>query len=138
MFAASTGLKASDMGTSSIDPLKIFVHARQFLNTSHYLMHKNDVELFAQVGEPVIVLSAFASELYLKCLVAIETGNAPRGHDLFELFQNLNAATQKQVSVLWDKSIITEEKLLAENEKLSGKSIPRDLIGALNVCRKSI
>jgi len=38
------------------------------------------------VLRPGIVLSAFASETYLKCLLYLEVGHAPRTHDLHKLF----------------------------------------------------
>ena len=45
-----------------------------------------------------LVLQAFASELYLKALFAIEKGSAPkRGHELNVLFGRLDAAIQEKI-----------------------------------------
>jgi len=46
-----------------------------------------------------LVLHAFASELYLKALYAIEKQAAPkRGHELNILFERLDAATQEKIT----------------------------------------
>ena len=43
------------------------------------------------IAAPSMVLSAFAAELYLKCLFVIETGrSAPDTHDLRKLFSLLS------------------------------------------------
>jgi hypothetical protein len=89
------------------DPRKLFVHACRFHESDHRLRNSisnkdnpNEVDLIAQ---PAMVLSAFASELYLKCLICIETGEAPRGHDLKGLFLRLGPLTRKRIEDLWDE-----------------------------------
>jgi len=47
---------------------------------------------------PTVVYGAFSFELYLKCLIAIETGKKPpSGHDLRRLFNRLNEGTQVRI-----------------------------------------
>src|SRR5262249_46370125 len=49
---------------------------------------------------PPIVCAAFALELYLKCLIAMEPGKknrAPKCHNLHTLFHLLDAETQSQI-----------------------------------------
>jgi hypothetical protein len=46
---------------------------------------------------PLSVCSAFALELYLKCLIVIEGQAAPRTHDLAALFAQLSADAQADI-----------------------------------------
>jgi hypothetical protein len=82
--------------------------------------------------EPVIVLSAFTTELFLKCLIRIEAASAmPRTHDLKELFDQLSAATRTRLQNLWDSDVATRRsKRWNELEKF-GLKMPRDLPSAL-------
>jgi hypothetical protein len=59
----------------------------------------------ATLAEPLAVLSALTTELFLKCLICIETGDTPRGHDLKELFDQLSVATRTRIQDLWDSGI---------------------------------
>src|SRR5262245_36741778 len=43
------------------------------------------------------VLAAFTIELMFKCLICIEQGGSPRGHDLLELFDKLSAPTRERL-----------------------------------------
>src|SRR5262249_48595418 len=63
-------------GRSDLDPMKIFVHAYRFQWSSERLRDSKHLksEEVAFVAHPSMVLSAFASEVYLKCLLCIETG----------------------------------------------------------------
>jgi HEPN domain-containing protein len=47
-----------------------------------------------------------SSELYLKCLICIETGKSPpKGHDLKALFLRLDLPTRKYIEDLWDEDL---------------------------------
>jgi hypothetical protein len=46
-----------------------------------------------------MVLSVFASELHLKCLLCIEKGVVPAKHDLKVLFEGLNVATRHELDI---------------------------------------
>lgn len=62
--------------------------------------------LMLPLGTPGIVNSAFALELYFKCLIWTESGGAPqpiREHKLLPLFQKISAARQKRISDLFDQ-----------------------------------
>ncbi len=61
-----------------IDLQQIFNHAFRIFGTDHYLRNsvKNSPRAMI-VAIPSMVLSAFASELFLKCLLIIETGEPP-------------------------------------------------------------
>jgi hypothetical protein len=69
---------------------KVFEHAECFYQASEVLRshlpvrlrpdHLENIHAAMTLTEPLIVLDALTSELFLKC--RIETGNTPRGHNL--------------------------------------------------------
>lgn len=46
---------------------------------------------------PMTVCFSFSVELYLKCLVCLETGTAPRGHSLEELMKMVSQQSQDEI-----------------------------------------
>jgi len=66
----------------SIDPFKVFMNAEGFRRADILLRTKQDPQLAVAVASPALVLSAFASELYMKCILVIEKGKAPGWHHL--------------------------------------------------------
>ena len=88
-----------------LDPIKIFQHATNFHESDHRLRNtitpdKPEIILIAQ---PSMVLSAFASELYIKCLLCIENGKLPNEHNLKTLFMQLAPSTRRRIEELWDE-----------------------------------
>ena len=60
------------------DPLQVFNHACRFLATDQALRRVFGGSDWAlTIAPPTMVLSAFASELFLKCLLILETSEAP-------------------------------------------------------------
>jgi hypothetical protein len=57
------------------------------------------------IAQPSMVPSAFASELYLKCLLCIENGKVPIEHNLKTLFLQLAQLTRRRIEELWDEDI---------------------------------
>jgi HEPN domain-containing protein len=106
---------------TQFEPTKIFEHASVF-HKSYELLSKSinpvngsppseqDVGLIAH---PSLVLSAFASEIYLKCLLCVETGSIPNGHNLRDLFMRLNDETKFHIDDLWDTDIRYPDKQAA-------------------------
>ena len=85
---------------------KIFVHASHFHESDHRLRNTVPADRPDQlplVAHPSMVLSAFATELYLKCLLCLETGRAPHGHHLRNLFDQLLPETRERLKALWDR-----------------------------------
>ena len=80
--------------------------------------------------EPLIVLAALTSELFLKCLICIETGNLARRHDLKQLFDQLSGETRARVQNLWDLEIAVRRREEWDNRKRFGLEMPRDLPSA--------
>lgn len=75
---------------ANLEPVKIFAHAAGFHKSYDMLIRsaaphpgaRADEQLIGIVAHPAMVLSVFASELYLKTLLCIETGLVPNTHDL--------------------------------------------------------
>jgi HEPN domain-containing protein len=49
-----------------------------------------------------MVLSAFAAELFLKCLLVLETGEAAPTHRLDVLFKRVSHKQQRRIQELWE------------------------------------
>lgn len=82
---------------------------------------------------PSVVCGAFALELQLKCLVAIETGREPpRGHDLREIFALTSDSSQESIQQ-------TYSRLLDEAPDLTGQykdaGISLDFDDVLDDCK---
>jgi hypothetical protein len=95
---ASTILKRKE----KLDPYLIFYQGCQFMIASEHL---NEIDASMRVFRlPSNVMSAFSSELFLKCLMVM-AGKDPREtrtHDLDELFKEIGE--QSRVLRLWDAS----------------------------------
>jgi hypothetical protein len=83
-----------------------------------------------------MVLSVFATELYFKCLLCLETGGVPQTHNLKTLFDALLPKTRKRLQELWDIDIRKPErqKVLAHIRTFpDGHKLREDLPGALKL-----
>jgi len=98
-----------------------------------------NVQLAAQIVEPVMVLSAFTTELFLKCLICLETTKTPQGHHLFELFEQLTPETQAKITHLWDTHVVPfRDPEWSFIEAQPGvRKMNRDLPGALNASSRA-
>lgn len=122
------------MGNSQIDPSKIYMKADGF-SAAHDLLARAEVPIHVRMltGTAGIVLSALACELFLKCLVLIETGKLERGHHLKHLFDRLEMNTKRSIRSIWDAEIVPRQKLLWDAfERETGSKISRDLPTALS------
>ena len=81
------------MTKRAVDPEKIFLHAVAF----HYAWKILRTEMMKGPG----MLSAFTSELLLKCISCIEKGHSPRQHDLKVLFDMLIVQTRRRQMELY-------------------------------------
>jgi hypothetical protein len=95
------------------EPFDIFLHGLKFQKSSEILSNSLlpkdgdivDDQKVSIVAHPAMILSAFASELYLKCLICVETGVVPKGHNLDKLFHQLRVETRRELDDLWDTEI---------------------------------
>ncbi|WP_144030871.1 hypothetical protein [Bradyrhizobium japonicum] len=77
-----------------------------------------------------MVLSAFASELYLKCLFVLETSrDPPEIHDLRKLFLLLSQAARDELEAAWNLYAAQPNRVRVYEaiERLTGSVVPRDL-----------
>jgi hypothetical protein len=97
----------SDLKKPRFDPYKIFHHAAHFRESARRLRDSvaHTPDQVALIAHPSMTLSAFASELYLKCLLCAEIGEVPTDHNLKRLFDRLQLATRRGLEDLWDEYI---------------------------------
>ena len=105
---------------------KIFEHASHFHESDHRLRNTVPSDRPDQVpliAHPTMVLSAFASELYLKCLLCLEIGTVPQTHNLKTLFDALKPETKRRLEELWGADIRRPERqrLLDHIRSLPGR-----------------
>lgn len=125
-----------------IDPVKIYEQAMRFHVAIARLHQDMTREMNANqqqgmglshwIGIPILVMSALASELFLKCLICIETGRRSSGHHHARLFDHLSAATKAKLEAKWDGIVANREDMIKKIEKGSGMKIERKLRRALN------
>src|SRR4051794_905199 len=107
------------------------MHGWRFMQADERLQTEKDHRVMAMVGMPALVLSAFASETFLKCLIYLETGRKESGHNLKDLFQKLDRPTKKRLETLWNEYASTQETFWDAAEKFAGVRAKRDHIGCL-------
>jgi hypothetical protein len=82
-------MKSPSAGNRSRDPFKIFMNAERFRQADLLLRSFDDPQIAVVVASPALILSAFASEVYLKCIVCLETGELAHGHHLRNLYRRI-------------------------------------------------
>jgi hypothetical protein len=110
-----------------IDPAEVFQHANAFYVALEQLHATSDRPRFERIGIPVVVLSAFAAELFFKCLLSLEAGKPAPTHLLYDLFKKLSPATQARLEELWAENSMQRSDVLDRLDKSSGRRLPRDL-----------
>lgn len=99
----TTGKRAEGLGhLEKSDPHKIFLFARQFDVAQNVLLQQVGNVSNNQVVVPMLVNLAFAFELYLKCLIVLDTGREVRTHNYRKLFVALTPTTRDKVKEIFD------------------------------------
>jgi hypothetical protein len=124
------------MAAKTIDPFDVFKQALDFMLCDEILRRTDSPHQMAIVVRPTIVLSAFASELFLKCLLLIEGKGRHHGHDLHVLFKKLSKQTQERIESKWDFPT-KHADAIAISERTSGQKMPTDFNSALDRCGKA-
>jgi len=83
---------------------------------------------------PAMVMSAFAAELFLKSLLALEGTSGKGIHHLAALFDKLSKERRADLELRWTATVQLRERELAANERTLGIQIPRDLPTSLQDC----
>ena len=125
--------KGSENTVQHAEAVQIFLHGNSFCEGFKVLSSAAaDPGVMMMVGTPVMVLSAFASEIFLKCLFCMETGKASRGHHLKHLFDRLSKSTQHRIVERWDGTVVPLRKPLWDAAQRGSKlEVPRDFHSAL-------
>jgi HEPN domain-containing protein len=111
-----------------INPKHVFDQACRFhLARNHLLTAKTN---WATI--PVAVWSAFASELFLKCLHILEDKEPPDTHRLDVLFRRLSNTKKRRIEEIWDTS--RWPGVIANLSKTIGKELPQRMIPNLKEC----
>jgi hypothetical protein len=92
--SASRAYRTRFMSTRSkarqINPKDIFDQASRFAYADKFLRQADlDIDKLILMSKPSMVLSSFASELFLKCILHLDAGHVPPTHDLDTLFRKL-------------------------------------------------
>ena len=122
-------MNSRSAGNTPPDPLKIFMNAERFRQADLLLRSFNDQQIAVTVASPALILSAFASELYLKCIVCIETGELAHGHHLKNLYRRIEPSTRHSIEEKWDEynSSPVRRRLYKALASINGRPIPVDL-----------
>jgi hypothetical protein len=114
-----------------LDPLKIYLQAQGFHAAQNVLVGITDPNIMPLLASPAMVLAAFASELYLKCLLILETGRTPPTHHLKSLFRELTPQTRKKIEDGWNRVLPIRQPLWDAMERTTGKKPPTAFDDAL-------
>jgi len=116
---------------ANFDAHRIFKQAQRFHWSYERLCVGTDDAVHQMVLIPAMVLSAFASELYLKCLHHIDSGKAPgKTHALQKLFEALPSLRRQRIETLWKQYMVRHSGGLALAAS-HGINVPKDLTVAL-------
>jgi hypothetical protein len=124
------------MTKAAAEPAKVFEQAGCFYQALNVLNAvaphpRQNLHGAVTLNEPMIVLGALTTELFLKCLVSIETGKAAHGHDLKKLFDTLSADSRARIQHAWDTEIVPGRGKEWDRIEKYGLTMPRDLPSAL-------
>ena len=110
------------MAKPKIDPFDMFVQGHRFFNAHELLYRYVPKDQLMYLHIPCSVLAAFAIELYMKCIVCIETGHPPKGHHLALLYKQISPQSRKRIEELWDDYVKDRGKVWdpASNAARSG------------------
>src|SRR3981081_1012019 len=117
---------------SGIDPFFIFLQGKAFFQANR-LIHsatESSPDKNCELRIPACTMSVFACELFLKCLLCIETNSVPRGHNLRRLYDSLKGTTRRELEALWDKYASEGKPTWDAYETQFSIVIPRDLPSA--------
>lgn len=119
------------MNTNKIPSIEsIMFYADAFILAARKLTQPGVPDLQLVVAQ--IVNSSFASELYLKCIILIETGDVPRGHDLAKLFDKLKRETKDSIESKWNTERAKRSAAFDEIDRRAGSPVTaRTLLDAL-------
>lgn len=123
--------------TSSIDPIPLFLMAEQYRRASHYLVESEHRGYIKDVTMPAAVCAAFALELYFKTLVALDSGQTARIHDLRALFDKLAACRQQRIRDLFQPHLPKAQRYFDTSREASSSARTLDFDRVLEMSRNA-
>lgn len=132
------------MANQPISAARVFEHAECFHQATAALRgiwpdrgltleHHENIHAAVTLLEPLIVLGALTTELFLKCLICIERPDStpPRDHNLKRLFDELSDTTRTRIRNLWDNDVVARRCKDWDRVETFGLKVARDLPSAL-------
>ena len=108
-----------------------FFQADAFHLAAHRLTQSGVPDISLMIAQ--VVNSSFSSELYLKCLILIETGNFPHEHHLAKLFDGLPDKTKQVIENEWNAQRADRSAVWDEIDRRAGGAVTaRTLTDALS------
>jgi hypothetical protein len=127
--------------TGAIDPKDIFENAVAFDYTARllqydlikrlhyeYQSHNDGSGNFINICppppelKPALVNCALAIELYLKCILLIETGNTYIGHDLSTFYSMISSSMRNRIESIYNQAFSTYPAYVSERDNSPDKT----------------
>jgi hypothetical protein len=126
---------ARQSAQTGLDPRALFEHAEFFRKSSELLgaeiVKDMPRQAHTEFAFPQVFVSTIASEVYLKCLHALEfQGTVPKDHPLDKLFGGLSTATKQLVKRHWN-AMVARDPMLKASAGRPGRKQKHDLVSAL-------
>jgi hypothetical protein len=119
------------------DPEKVFrafLSAEAFLEICKVMVAALENGNFRILSLGLATNAAFALEMYLKCLLLLESGLAARGHDLYNLFHKLDQSTQSDLTKDHEEFLKRNQAFVAKAQETG---LPTDLEELLKLGRSA-
>lgn len=117
----------------AFDPSRIFQSAEAFFRAVYALQDAAQAGNRNIVPMVLAVNSAFAFELYLKCLITLERDSFEGGHDLQKLYDQLSPETRRELESAHRQIEISSTAL----EGARARGVKTDVISLLEVGRNA-
>jgi hypothetical protein len=95
-------MKRKKKPSKPIDPKSVFQLACKFAKTEQYVRSRDNPQA-GFMASPSMVLSAFAIELFLKCLLLLESKEIDRIHSLNVLYRRLSHKQKRRIDEVWEQ-----------------------------------
>jgi hypothetical protein len=117
-----------------INPKDVFNQAIAFAFSDKWLRQSGTPTGVLQItAVPSMVLSSFATELFLKCILLLDGQDVPSTHRLDLLFRQLSNKRKKRISELWAEHVKANPHIYAHTA--APRPIPDNLRDCLKECR---
>ena len=95
-------MKQKKKPSKPIGPKSVFQLACKFAATEQYVRSRDNPQA-GFMASPSMVLSAFAIELFLKCLLLLESKEIDRIHSLNVLYRRLSHKQKRRIDEVWEQ-----------------------------------